>query len=351
MFLTAIAQSFRSILITFIPTAVITFLAWAIAGSSYASTTDPFRGAAWITLGAHAIPFNLSIPPSGSVGWFTYLPLGALALPAFGIGVGAKRTLERGGSEIAVWIFSACYVIQLLVLSLLSSNEDVKATWYWVIAFATPLTFLVSYIAINQFRFSAPIIYLLKIWALLLGFSGVLLGISLLVNLETVHQLTTVLQPGLMGGLLLLILTVLYLPNFFISTLAYISGAGFAIGLETEISPFNFELGKIPALPILGALPTGEHPWYFLGSLSVVATGALVAYLTLDSARMVLRQTITLFSLSTFVVAFLGSGALITTELGTVGPSLWKFPLILISEFLLGVGLIKLLPMIRFRLN
>jgi hypothetical protein len=83
--------------------------------------------------------------------------------------------------------------------------------------------------------------------------------------------------------------------------------------------------------------------------LSVVAVGAFVAYQTLDSAQMVLRQTITLFSISAFVIAYLGSGALITSELGTVGPSLWKFPLILISEFLLGVGLIKILPLIRFR--
>jgi hypothetical protein len=349
VFLTAIAQSFRSILITFVPIAIITFLAWAIAGSAYASTTDPFRGAAWITLGAHSIPFNLAIPPSSTVGWLTYLPLGAMVLPAIGIGSGARRTLEKSDSQMAVWIFSFCYVMNLLALSFLSSNEDVRTTWYWVIAFATPFSFLVSFVSINQFRFSAPINYLTKIWALLLGFSGLILGIALLVNLRTVQQLTTVLQPGLMGGFLLLILTILYLPNFFISTLAYISGAGFAIGVNTEVSPFNFELGKIPALPILGALPTGEHPWYFLASLSVVAAGALVAYQTLDSARMVLRQTITLFSISAFVIAYLGSGALITSELGTVGPSLWKFPLILISEFLLGVGLIKLLPLIRFR--
>jgi hypothetical protein len=349
VFLTAIAQSLRSILITFIPIAVITFLAWAIAGSAYASTTDPIRGAAWITLGSHGIPFNLAIPPSASAGWLTYLPLGAMALPAVGIWAGARRTLEKTGNEISVWIFAALYVMNLLILAWLSSNEDVKATWYWVVAFATPFTLLVSFISNNQLRFSAPVVYLFKIWTLLLGFSGVILGIALLVSFETVQKLTTVLQPGIAGGFLLLTLTILYLPNFFISTLAYLSGAGFAVGLNTEVSPFSFELGTIPALPILGALPTGEHPWYFLGSLVVVAVGALIAYLTLDSARMVLRQTITLFSLTAFLIAYLGSGALITADLGTVGPSLWKFPLILILEFLLGVGLIKLLPLIRFR--
>ena len=134
-----------------------------------------------------------------------------------------------------------------------------------------------------------------------------------------------------------------------IASLAYISGAGFALGRDTLISPFIFELGKIPALPILGALPTGRHPLYILAALSVIAVGAMVAFWTLDSGRLVLRQTIGLFSLSAFLFAYLGSGALITHELGTVGPSLWKFPLALILEFLIGVGLIKLVPLIGRR--
>ena len=344
MFLTALAQSIRSLLLTYIPAAIITFLAWAIAGSAYASTTDPFRGAAWLTLGAHAVPFNLNIPPSGNPGWLTYLPLGAMVLPAFAITVGARKTLEKIGSQISVWLFSFLYILQILLLALASSNQDVEATWYWTLAFATPFILLVSYFATTQFRFSAPIIYLLKIWALLLGFSGVLLGASLLINFRTVEQLTTVLQPGLFGGALLFTLTLLYLPNFFIASLAYITGAGFAIGRETLISPLTFDLGKIPALPILGALPTGEHPLYVLGSLVVVLIGAWIAYQTLESSRLVLRQTVTLFLLSTFLIAYLGSGALITYELGTVGPSLWKFPLLLSGEFLLGIGVIKLIP-------
>ena len=349
MFVTAFTQSVRSMLITFIPAAIITFLAWAIAGSAYASTTDPFRGAVWITLGAHAVPFNINIPPSGTPGWLTYLPLGAMALPAYAIVVGARKVLEKTSSELAVWLFSFFYVAIVILFSLLSANKDVQATWYWALAFATPFVFLVSFIAINQFRFSAPIIYLLKIWALLLGFSALLLGLSLIINFRTVQQLTTVLQPGIIGGLLLFALTILYLPNFMISTLAYLSGAGFALGRDTLIAPLTFELGKIPALPILGALPTGRHPLYLMAAIFVVLIGALVAYWTLDSGRLVLRQTITLFVISTFLIAYLGSGALITFELGTVGPSIWKFPLMLIGEFLLGVGLVKVAPFIARR--
>ena len=81
----------------------------------------------------------------------------------------------------------------------------------------------------------------------------------------------------------------------------------------------------------------------------VVLVGALVAYWTLDSGRLVLRQTMILFVISSFAFAYLGSGALITHELGTVGPSLWKFPIAISLEFMIGVGAMRLLPLIGRR--
>ena len=349
MLVPAITQSLKSVLFTLIPSGIITFLAWAIAGSAYASTTDPFRGAIWIFLGAHMVPFNLHIPPSGIDGWLTYLPFGAIVLPAIGITAGARKVLDRTNSDAAVWAFAGFYIILVTILSLLSSNNDVYVTWYWALAFATPFVFAVSFFAINQFRFTASIIYVIKSWAIILGVAALCTGFSLMLNIGTVHKLTTVLQPGFIGGILLFALTLLYLPNFLISAAAYLVGAGFAIGRGTSISPLHFSLGKIPALPILGALPTGRHPFYLIGALVVIGVGAQVAIWTVNSSRMVLRQTIALFIFSSFVLAYLGSGALITYELGTVGPSLWKFPLIITAEFLLGIGLVRLIPLISRR--
>ena len=346
MLVPAITQSIKSVLFTLIPAGVITFLAWAIAGSAYASTTDPFRGATWIFLGSHMVPFNLHIPPSGVDGWLTYLPLGAMVLPAIGITAGARKVLDKTNSDVAVWFFAGCYTLLVVLLSFVSSNQDVFVKWYWALAFATPFVFAVTFFAINQFKFTHSLIYLAKSWSIIMGFAAIITGISLLINLRTVHQLTTVLQPGFIGGILLFALTLLYLPNFLISTIAYFVGAGFAVGRETLISPLTFTLGKIPALPILGALPTGRHPLYLIGAVVVIAVGAQVAIWTIDSGRNVLRQTIALFILSSFVVAYLGSGALITYELGTVGPSLWKFPLIISAEFLIGVGLIRVIPIL-----
>lgn len=349
MFVIAFTQSIRSLLITLVPASIVTFLAWAIAGSAYASTSDPFRGAIWIFLASHGIPFSLHIPPSHVAGWLTYLPLGAMILPAIAISTGAKKTIAFDQNESSVWLFATLYTLDVSILAYLSSNFQVTATWYWTLLISIPFTFSVTLFSIRPFRFSPALIYLAKSWAILFGFAAFLMGISLIVNFKTVHQLTTVLQPGLLGGLLLFSLTLLYLPNFIISTIAYFVGTGFAIGRETLISPFIFQLGKIPALPILGALPTGRHPLYILFSLGVILVGVQVAFWTLNSSGLVLRQTVFLFILSSFAIAYLGSGALITSELGTVGPSLWKFPLAISAEFILGIGLVRLIPLIGRR--
>ena len=171
------------------------------------------------------------------------------------------------------------------------------------------------------------------------------MNLNSIIDVSITQQSIHMSQAGF-GGIMLLALTILYLPNFMIATLAYIVGAGFAVGRGTLISPFTFNLGKIPALPILGALPTGKHPLFIALSIVVVLCGAAFAIWSVDSGLHLFRQTLLLFSSSAFLLAYLGSGALITYEMGSVGPSLWKFPLIISAEFLLGVGAIRVIPML-----
>ena len=56
---------------------------------------------------------------------------------------------------------------------------------------------------------------------------------------------------------------------------------------------------------------------------------------------LVFRQTLALFSISSFGIAFLSSGALLTEKFNEIGPSNWKFPLMLVAEILVGVLLFK----------
>ncbi|NDA89107.1 MAG: hypothetical protein EBX96_03520, partial [Actinobacteria bacterium] len=69
------------------------------------------------------------------------------------------------------------------------------------------------------------------------------------------------------GGILLLLLQILYLPNLFFATFSYILGSGFSLGSATDITPFIFNLREIPAIPALAALPAGKFPWMITFSI------------------------------------------------------------------------------------
>ena len=91
----ALPQVLRSVAWLLLPTSFIALVAWATAGSATGNTGDPLRAAVWIWIGAHQIPFSLSLPPSGLDGYLSYLPLGALVFPVLAIRSGIERTIER----------------------------------------------------------------------------------------------------------------------------------------------------------------------------------------------------------------------------------------------------------------
>jgi hypothetical protein len=183
-----------------------------------------------------------------------------------------------------------------------------------------------------------------RIIALLLGISSIVFGILLLLNISMVKNLTTVLQPGIFGGFLLLLLNILYIPNAVVSTLAYFSGVGFAVGSGTLVSPTSFRLNKIPAMPLLGALPENKSLIALIGVLVIVAAGALLVTWTISLNQRVLVQSYLVAVLLAAFVGYSGSGALITDAMSAVGVSTWKFTLAIAVQLGLGAALAIYLP-------
>jgi len=349
VFIPALSQAIRSALFSLIPTTLITLISWAFAGSTYANTSDPIRAGVWLFLGAHQVPMQLQLPPSDEAGLMTYFPLGALALPLWAIYFGAKKLKNlTNNSTSARNIFIFAYASILGILALLSGNNDVRPIWYWAVGLGVLLALIATYFSAGTIKYTAPVILTFKIWALLLGLSAIITAIALIAHQRTVEQIYTVLDPGIIGGFFLSLLNILYIPNYLISTLSYFVGTGFAIGRDTLISPLTYNLGEVPALPILAAVPTGSHPLYLIGAILMPILGGALVIWSDTGNSVLLRQTLILFSLSTFVVAYLGSGSLVTDQLGTIGVSVWKFPLFLIGEILIGVLVMKLLPLISF---
>ncbi len=349
-----LTQVLRSVATILLPTSFIALLAWATAGSATGNTGDPLRAALWLWLGAHQIPFSLVLPPTAAAGLLSYLPLGALIFPILAIRSALARVIDRLDGDtsllpLARILFAVLYTTLGTLLAFFSASDAVKPIWYLAPVFLLPITFICAATVGRRLVFGQAILYSTRIMALLLGISSLIFGVSLFVNLSRVKDLTIVLEPGIFGGLLLLILNILYIPNAVVATLGYFSGTGFAIGSDSIVSALSFDLDKIPAFPLLGALPTGTWLPALFGIAVVIFSGALLASWTVALSTRVLIQSLVASIFIIAAVGYAGSGRLITDSMSAMGVSPWKFTLSLGSELIIGALLAIYIPRIGRR--
>ncbi len=110
-----------------------------------------------------------------------------------------------------------------------------------------------------------------------IGVSAVAMALILLFNFSSIVALYESLQAGLMGGISLTLAQLALLPNLIIWTASWFVGPGFAIGTGSAVSPLGTQLGLVPSLPVLGALPQGTPAFGFAGLLVPVVIGFLTA--------------------------------------------------------------------------
>jgi len=346
-----LTQVLRSVALLLLPTSFLALLAWATAGSATGNTGDPLRAAVWIWLGAHHIPFTLALPPVNAAGFLSYLPLGALVIPVLVVRNGVARLFDRLDGNPSVFtaariLFAILYTGIGTLFAFFSSTPGVMPVWYLAPVFLLPLTLISAATVGRRLIFGQAILFSTRILSLLLGISSIIFGVLIFINLSTVESLTVVLEPGIIGGILLLLLNILYIPNAAIATLSYFSGAGFAIGTGSIISPLSYHLSSIPAFPLLGALPSSTSPYALFGISVIVFSGALLASWTVALSSKILIQSLFISVVVTALIAYAGSGALITEAMSAMGVSPWKFTLALSGELIAGALLALYLPRI-----
>ena len=339
----SLSHALRSAAFLILPFSFIALVAWATAGSASGSTTDPIRGAVWIWLGAHHIPFQLALPPTGIAGYLTYLPIGAIFLPFIVVRTSFLRALDRLKGDYhdlnsVRLIFSTLYAVLATALAFASRSQSISPQWYLAPIFAFLIALIATMTVGVRMAPSRTLRTALRLLAIILGTSLIAVSLLIFTNLDQIKKITVSLQPGIFGGVLLLILNILYLPNAAIALAAYFSGTGLAVGAGTIVSPWWHELGQIPALPLLGILPVNRQPLALLGIAFFVAVGVLFAYLASGFEFGSYIQTFIFVAIGLTLLGYLGSGSLITAEMGAVGVSIWKFSLSVIAE--IGIGFI-----------
>lgn len=162
----------------------------------------------------------------------------------------------------------------------------------------------------------------------------VLFLVALGMNLPEAVEITRSLGPGVVGGSLLLIVQLAYLPNAVVFAVCYALGPGFAMGASTVVAPTEVSVGAVPALPMLAALPSnGAAPVLSLGALAVpFLAGAIGGVLTQRSAPDVVSEAAPLWGFVCGVttgllfaaLAGVAGGSLGAQRLSDMGPSAWQ---------------------------
>lgn len=109
--------------------------------------------------------------------------------------------------------------------------------------------------------------------------SSVLLTVMILVNYAQVIALYEGIHSGVLGGITVTLAELAFLPNLVLWVTAWLVGPGFAIGAGSSVGPLGTSLGPLPAVPIFGALPTGDLAFGFLGLLVPVVAAFLIGVL------------------------------------------------------------------------
>lgn len=364
----------------------LTLVGWIAAPRGALGTGLPgvFRTAAQLWLAAHHAGFAI---PGGRVG---LLPLGLMVLPALllyragrwmardadlrlrlpaqlpknspreqaGVRRRAQLTLvAQAGISLA-----APYALLAGIIALVARNEITQPFLGEALLSHLLLAFVVGALATARTigpwksmlgllpeRVRAVTVGTAVATAVMLA-AGLLLVLGAIVlNFGQIRDLTDVLSPGFVGGLLLFLVQALYLLNAVIWGMAYIAGPGFAIGTGTLVAPTGVQLDAMPALPLLGALPeSGPVPGWVMAVIAVpFAAGAIAGVMVARVAPSPSYEAAPLWGFVTGVTTGLTAGLLAALSggpirggmLSAVGPSPWEVALSVSLEVGVAAGI------------
>lgn len=349
-------QAIRSIILLLLPISFISLVVWATSGSATGNTADPIRAALWSILVAHQVPLQLSS------GYLTYLPLGALFIPYLAVKSGIQRMIEILGATGTrdrrnyILTFAISYTLILYIISIPALARTVSAPFYIAIPIIFCVSIFFAYLAsgslpknATQFPWQQSLRVTVIAFSALIGFSFLIFAGSLIWHFDTVLKVTRVVEPGIFGGLTLALIQLFYLPNVAIATLSYLIGSGFEIGVNSYISPISYKIDELPAIPFLGAIPTGNIPIFLMAIALPIATGALITKYGIKNYNRpeldrYLYSALAFVLLISFVLARLSSGELLSSNLKSAGPIWWAMPLLISAQMGLGCALYLLTP-------
>jgi Family of unknown function (DUF6350) len=332
---------------------------WIAAPHAGVGLPGVLRTAADLWLVGHHVGFALH--GTGRIGM---LPLGLVLLPGALLWMAGRWVVRRGKvarlADVGYAALALAVPYGLVAGALALAGQSALAT-------PSPLQavlsgFLIALVAggLGGARALAPWRQLIELLpprarAVFLGTAGtitvltgagaILAGASLATHMGEFRSVDGALAPGLVGGGLLLLAQLAYIPNAIVWSICYTLGPGFAFGTGTVVAPTGSALGPLPMLPMLAALPSGAHSsatgWVALLMLSVpYLAGAFGGLLTARAAPIPAVELAPLWGFACGVatgcalglLAAFAGGPLGSGRLTAVGPSGWQAGVVCVLE-------------------
>jgi Family of unknown function (DUF6350) len=290
----------------------------------------------------------------------TLVPWGATALSAFMLSMFAAAATRRMRDDEAVGpgligaATTGAYLVPVLMVAVFMGEPwQQPGHWAAVVAVLTGSAYLGGSRALGGGLTDALPGWLRSVPRAVVGAQLVMLAAGaavlltgLLRHLDRVQALFEALGPGVAGGIALLMIQLAFVPNAFVWSASYALGGGFSLGTGSVVAPAGTELGILPGIPMLGALPVSgpgsvAQLWW-LGA--GVLAGAVAAWIVVrsrpaarfDETSLVGGLAGVLSGLLFTGLAWAASGDLGTLRLADLGPRL--LPLLIMGVTTMGLA-------------
>ena len=184
------------------------------------------------------------------------------------------------------------------------------------------------------------------ITVMLLMVSAFTIAVLIALSWIDITRLYESVQVSILGAVVLTLGQLALIPNLVIYGASWLTGVGFSIGAGSLISPLGSQVGPLPAIPVLGALPVGQLEFGMV-SIAVVLLAAFIATLLIRKSADEIRfefatawtAAISLGLSIAFVtaaqmglLAFIASGSAGPGRLAQVGVSPWVLALVVFAQ-------------------
>lgn len=355
----AAPAALSALLVGLLLTALPVLLVWAADARSAGGTAGAVRAGAQVWLLAHGAPLGL---PSGRL---SLVPLGLVALPlVLLLRAGAqaarqRRVTDLRGAAVLTAALAGPYALAAGGVAAVAGSPQLTPSVLGAVLGAAVLaavgggTGVLRTSALGA-RLAGRLPDRLRLLLapagaavlVLLAAGALLAGTALALSAPQAAELARAGAPGVVGGVGLLLLGLALVPNAVVWAASWWAGPGFAVGTGTAVGPLAHDLGAVPALPLLAALPRDGVPLGVgLAALLVpLAAGALAGLLVArsGSARPLLDAALCGpgAGAALGLLAWLSAGAAGGRRMSEVGASAWQVALAVAVEVAAGATLV-----------